>query len=86
MESGIGLIAASLPALRMLVVKYLEKSQNSSRGTSGAMYAKQSRGNGRGDVQLDKLSPVGKPVPIVGGGGGGKWERLGDDGSSLGER
>ncbi|PTB61885.1 GPCR, PTH11-type [Trichoderma citrinoviride] len=80
LESGIALIAACLPALRILVRKYVDASKNGSSGKSHGY------GTGSGAVrshnrapstQLDTLTTSGKATAV-----GGQWERLEDDNSS----
>ncbi|KAL7814936.1 hypothetical protein V8C44DRAFT_324875 [Trichoderma aethiopicum] len=80
LESGIALIAACLPALRILVRKYVDSSKNGSSGKSNGY------GTGSGAVKshtrapstkLDTLTPSGKATAV-----GGKWERLEDENSS----
>ncbi|RFU77407.1 integral membrane [Trichoderma arundinaceum] len=81
LESGIALIAACLPALRLLVRKYVDASKNSSAGKSNG-YAVSGAGrnhshNHAASTQMDTLSPSGKTTIV-----GGKWERLEDENSS----
>ncbi|KAJ9133734.1 hypothetical protein NKR23_g10594 [Pleurostoma richardsiae] len=77
-ESGIGLIAAALPSLRLLFRRYLESTLGS--GSRSKQYA---TGGGRsigGDVptQMDTLSPTGEATVTS-----GKWKRLDDESSST---
>ncbi|TVY83698.1 hypothetical protein LSUE1_G001140 [Lachnellula suecica] len=79
LESGIALIAACLPALRMLFRKYFEDSQNSSKANG----KKQTSGNrniggSQLSIPMGNLSSAGKVAEV-----GGRWKRLGDDNSSA---
>jgi hypothetical protein len=83
LESGIGLIASSLPALRSLFIKYLETTRygsgNKSNGggnRSGAKPLQTVGGSSRKpSIPLDSLTSSGA---------GGQWKRLDDDASSKG--
>jgi hypothetical protein len=93
LESGLGIIAASLPALRSLFVKFLENtrygSHNRSNG-SKAGYGKRSGsglrtiggGNYGGSTPLDTLDSSGKGHRAKVS--SGQWKRLEDDSSSKG--
>ncbi|KAL7787060.1 GPCR, PTH11-type [Trichoderma ceciliae] len=79
LESGIALIAACLPALRLFVRKYADASNNNSAGQSNG-YAASGTGLGHNHAassQMDTLSPSGKTTVV-----GGKWKRLEDENSS----
>ncbi|KAI0125635.1 GPCR, PTH11-type [Xylariales sp. AK1849] len=81
-ESGLGLIAACLPALRQLVRKYLEASRYGS-GAESKPVGYGSRGGTQnkpvdGNVAMDILASRGKTSVV-----GGKWARLSDDNSSA---
>ncbi|KAK6080936.1 hypothetical protein SCUP234_05034 [Seiridium cupressi] len=81
-ESGLGLIAACLPALRQLVRKYLESSRFGSGGASknvgygshGGTHNKPAESN----VAMDTLGSRAKSSAT-----GGKWARLSDNNSSA---
>ncbi|KAL7928929.1 GPCR, PTH11-type [Trichoderma chlorosporum] len=80
LESGIALIAACLPALRVLVRRFADASKNRSANKSSG-YAGGSNGgrshNHAAATQLDSLTPGGKTTVV-----GGKWKRLEDENSS----
>ncbi|KAI1842181.1 hypothetical protein JX265_001458 [Neoarthrinium moseri] len=86
-ESGLGLIATSLPALHQLFRRYLETSRYASGSGSG------SRPVGYGSQGDTLNSPTEQSVPmdtfgsraktsVIGGKWDSKWERLSDDNSS----
>ncbi|PMD43744.1 GPCR, PTH11-type [Hyaloscypha variabilis F] len=77
LESGIGLIAACLPALRKLFTRYFESSRNGSNAKS-KQYIAGSRNIVGSQTQMDNLSPAGKTTISI-----GKWKRLGDGNSST---
>ncbi|PMD27041.1 GPCR, PTH11-type [Hyaloscypha hepaticicola] len=77
LESGIGLIAACLPALRKLFTRYFESSRNGSNAKS-KQYIAGSRNIIGSQTPMDNLSPTGKTTVSI-----GKWKRLGDDNSST---
>ncbi|KAN0103419.1 GPCR, PTH11-type [Hyaloscypha variabilis] len=77
LESGIGLIAACLPALRKLFTRYFENSRNGSNAKS-KQYIAGSRNIVGSQTQMDNLSPAGKTTISI-----GKWKRLGDGNSST---
>ncbi|CAM1502609.1 Fc.00g073850.m01.CDS01 [Cosmosporella sp. VM-42] len=86
LESGIGIIAASLPSLRKLFNNYFDRSRNASGGVSGAKSSGAIRTIGGGEftpggTQLDSLTPNGKGIRSVTV-SGGKWRRLEDENSS----
>lgn len=81
LESGIGLIASSLPALRSLFMKYLENTRYGSGNKSNSGQRSGSRplntigGSSNKPIALDTLDESGV---------GGPWKRLEDDSSSKG--
>lgn len=80
LESGIALIAACLPALRILVRKYIDSSKNRSGNKSNGYAAESGTGrshNRAPSTQLDNLTATGKTTVV-----GGKWKRLEDENSS----
>ncbi|KAH0527510.1 hypothetical protein TsFJ059_002508 [Trichoderma semiorbis] len=80
LESGIALIAACLPALRILVRKYIDSSKNRSGNKSNGYAAESGTGrshNRAPSTQLDNLTASGKTTVV-----GGKWKRLEDENSS----
>ncbi|KAH6658524.1 GPCR, PTH11-type [Truncatella angustata] len=81
-ESGLGLIAASLPALRQMVRKYLESSRYGSGGGSKPVgydsHADTHNKTGDGNVALGALPPRARTSATA-----GKWARLSDDNSSA---
>ncbi|CZR51144.1 uncharacterized protein PAC_01019 [Phialocephala subalpina] len=81
LESGLGLMAACLPALRMLFRKYFDGTRNDSASRSKAYARSGSRNLDRSQSQtpLDTLSSTGRVRTSV---ASGKWKRLGDDNSS----
>ncbi|KAE8447336.1 hypothetical protein EG329_010894 [Mollisiaceae sp. DMI_Dod_QoI] len=85
LESGIALIAACLPALRMLFRKYFDGmrsgsgSGSESRGKQYAPSGSRNISNSQLSTPMDTLSPRGKTSIVS---GSGKWKRLGDDNSS----
>ncbi|KAF8848131.1 GPCR, PTH11-type [Acephala macrosclerotiorum] len=81
LESGLGLIAACLPALRMLFRKYFDGTRNDSDSRSKVYAHSGSRNRDRSESQtpLDTLSPSGRVRTSV---ASGKWKRLGDENSS----
>jgi hypothetical protein len=83
LESGIGIIASSLPALRSLFIKYLETSRygsgnKSTRGLRSGVKPAQAIGGStrKPSIPLDTLTSSGAH--------GGLWNRLEDDASSKG--
>ncbi|KAI0023874.1 GPCR, PTH11-type [Xylariomycetidae sp. FL0641] len=82
LESGLGLIAASLPALRTLFKQYRERSQQGGYGTKGSKLTSGSlggsRSRGKEGTQMDTLSSTGKTTVVS-----GKWKRLEDETSSA---
>ncbi|KAI0595172.1 GPCR, PTH11-type [Biscogniauxia sp. FL1348] len=77
LESGIGLIAACLPALRLLARQYFE-SRNGSNAQSKAYGYGGSRDVMTHDTPLDNLSRTGKTTISA-----GRWKRLEDENSST---
>lgn len=82
LESGIGIIASSLPALRSLFMKYLENTRYGSGNKSSAA-------NRSGSKQLQAIGgSAHKPsIPLdtlTSGRASGQWNRLEDDASSKG--
>ncbi|KAI5918710.1 GPCR, PTH11-type [Camillea tinctor] len=77
LESGIGLTAACLPALRLLARQYFETRNGSNAQSKGYAY-----GSGRDgkthDTPMDNLSRTGKTTVTA-----GRWERLDDENSST---
>jgi hypothetical protein len=71
-EAGLGIIAASLPALRIFIRGYLEAS-SSAGNSSGVRVASHSIG-GR---KIQPLTP--SALPYQTNIGGGKWSRLDND-------
>lgn len=97
LESGIGIIAASLPALRSLFVNWLETTRYASRYGSGnksngskSGYGKR-QGSGLRTIGGSDRNP-GTPLDTLDSAGkghisrisSGKWKRLDDDSSSKG--
>ncbi|KAI0007092.1 GPCR, PTH11-type [Xylariaceae sp. FL0662B] len=78
-ESGIGLIAACLPALRILVRTYLEPSKYGP-GTKPRQYGQYGHSSNpklnNSDVPLTNISGTGRTTVVA-----GKWRRLDDSGS-----
>ncbi|KAJ3469596.1 hypothetical protein MRS44_003661 [Fusarium solani] len=88
LESGIAIIAASLPSLRKLFTRYFDRSRGASKGQSAGNASSGQQihtiGGGQmnvGGTQLDNLTPSGKGRMSVNG-SGGKWRRLEDETSS----
>ncbi|KAF2179166.1 GPCR, PTH11-type [Zopfia rhizophila CBS 207.26] len=91
LESGIGIIAASLPALRSLFIKYLESTRygsgNKSTSSKSGYVKRQGSAlrtiggsNYSSSMPLDTLDSLGKGHrPKM---SNGKWKRLEDDSSS----
>lgn len=81
LESGIGIIASSLPALRSLFITYLETTRYGSgnrsagRSRSGSKPLNTIGGSNHKPIALDTISSSGV---------GGQWKRLEDDSSSKG--
>ncbi|KAI1498320.1 GPCR, PTH11-type [Biscogniauxia marginata] len=79
LESGIGLTAACLPALRLLARQYLQSRDGSNAQSKGYAYGGSRDQNLRNhDLAMDNLSRNGKATVTV-----GKWERLDDENSST---
>ncbi|KAH9903782.1 GPCR, PTH11-type [Xylariomycetidae sp. FL2044] len=92
MESGIGLIAASLPTLRLFVKRYLDTTRGGGSSNNKYLhdnsYAMDNVGGGGVGVKRSHLDEISSPRNKTeisagggGGGGGGKWRRLPDDAS-----
>ncbi|KAF4625250.1 hypothetical protein G7Y89_g12921 [Cudoniella acicularis] len=79
LESGIGLIAACLPALRVLFRKYFDGTRDGSGSRSKQHPPSDIRNFGGSQLStpMDALSPTGKAIV-----GSGKWKRLEDNNSS----